>query len=169
MELTRRCDYACCILRAAYRHRDSYVSIAEVSEEEDIPYAFARTIQHDLATAGYLKTVRGARGGLALAIDPSKVTVLDVLRVLQGPVAISPCSVDPDSCSKSDTCTFNKVWIAADKALNNLFSSITLEDAFKGDAGIAKVDSASDDAETIVSQSVEELLSGSACACPEKE
>ena len=80
MELTRRCDYACRILRSAYRHGDDYVSIAEVSEEEEIPYAFARTIQHDLATAGFVKTVRGAHGGLALSIDPADTTILDVDR-----------------------------------------------------------------------------------------
>lgn len=162
MELTRRCDYACRILRSAYRHKDGYVSIAEVSEEEDIPYAFARTIQHDLATAGYLKTVRGARGGLSLAIDPAEVTVLDVLRALQGPIAVSPCSVDPTACDKSDACTFNRVWIAADRALNNLFGAITLMDVFEGNPDGAFVNDAASSTDVLVSQSVEELISGKA-------
>lgn len=140
MELTRRCDYACRILRSAYRHRDTYVSIADVAEEEDIPYAFARTIQHDLATTGFLKTIRGARGGLALAIDPSEKTVLDVLHALQGDIAFSPCSADPDTCNKSEACSFNKVWFVADSLLNQLFSSITLQDVFSEDEGASKLD-----------------------------
>lgn len=162
MELTRRCDYACRILRSAYRHKDEYVSIAEVAEEEDIPYAFARTIQHDLATAGYLKTVRGARGGLSLAIDPAEVTVLDVLRALQGPIAVSPCSIDPNACDKSEACTFNKVWIAADRALNNLFGSLTLLNVFEGGSDGEFIQSASDSTDVMISQSVEELISGKA-------
>jgi len=162
MELTRRCDYACRILRSAYRHRDSYISIAEVAEEEDIPYAFARTIQHDLSTAGYLKTVRGARGGLSLAIDPDQVTMLDVLHILQGPIAVSPCSVDPAACAKSSRCSFNKVWIAADRALNNLFGSLPLSKVFEGcdDAGF--VDEAACSTDAVVAASVEELISGKA-------
>lgn len=162
MELTRRCDYACRILRSAYRHKDTYVSIAEVAEEEDIPYAFARTIQHDLATVGYLKTVRGARGGLSLAIDPAKVTLLDVLHALQGPIAVSPCSVDPDTCIKSGACAFNRVWIAADNALNNLFGSLTLLGLFEGAADSRLLDDAVSTTDVLVSQSVEELLSGKA-------
>lgn len=162
MELTRRCDYACRILRSAYRHKDTYVSIAEVAEEEDIPYAFARTIQHDLATVGFLKTVRGARGGLSLAVDPSQVTLLDVLHALQGPIAVSPCAVDPDACDKSDGCTFNKVWIAADQALNNLFGSLTLLDVFEGGSDGAFANAASRQTDALVSQSVEELISGKA-------
>ena len=66
MDITRRCDYALRILEAAYESGDSYVSVADISEQEDIPYAFARSIQHDLVKGGLIKTVRGARGGLAL-------------------------------------------------------------------------------------------------------
>ncbi|SEO99987.1 RrF2 family transcriptional regulator [Denitrobacterium detoxificans] len=132
MELTRRCDYACRILRAAYNHRDQYVSIAEIAEEEDIPYAFARTIQHDLAKAGYVHTTRGSRGGLKLALDPNKVTILDVLCALQGPVTISNCAADPETCTRSGRCAFNKVWQAADEVLNALFASITLQQVFDG-------------------------------------
>ena len=160
MELTRRCDYACRILRSAYRHKDGYVSIAEVSEEEDIPYAFARTIQHDLATAGFLKTVRGARGGLTLAIDPSNTTVLDVLRILQGPVTVAPCAIDPESCSLSDGCTFNRVWMAADEALSTLFGSLTLKDVFDGTPDGAFLADARIAANAQVVASVEELISG---------
>ena len=60
MELTRRTDYACRNNRAAYESKDEYVSVSEVAEKENIPYAFARSIQHDLVHAGLLKTVRGA-------------------------------------------------------------------------------------------------------------
>lgn len=72
MSITRRCDYACRIIRAAYRSGDTYISIAEVAEQESIPYSFARSIQHELVKAGLLKTIRGVKGGLALACDPSK-------------------------------------------------------------------------------------------------
>ena len=160
MELTRRCDYACRILRSAYRHQDNYVSIAEVSEEEEIPYAFARTIQRDLATAGFLRTVRGAHGGLALAIDPASTTVLDVLRALQGPVTVAPCAIDPDSCSLSEGCTFNRVWIAADEALSTLFGSLSLQDVFEGSPDGAFLADARESTTAQVVASIDELVSG---------
>lgn len=43
MDITRRCDYACRILRAAYRNGDERMSVAELAEREGIPYAFARS------------------------------------------------------------------------------------------------------------------------------
>ena len=165
MELTRRCDYAFRILRSAYRHQDGYISIAEVAEEEDIPYAFARTIQHDLATAGYLRTVRGAKGGLVLSCDPDKVTLLDVLRSLQGPVEIASCATDPSSCSRSPQCTINRIWIAADEALNKLMGSLTLTDVFQGTPDGAFLEDARVAAQQQVASSVEEILSGVPMSC----
>lgn len=52
MDITRRCDYACRILRSAYECGDSYISIADVAEKEDVPYSFARSIQHDPGEGG---------------------------------------------------------------------------------------------------------------------
>ena len=54
MDITRRCDYACRILRSAYESGESYISIADVAEKEEVPYSFARSIQHDLVKAGFL-------------------------------------------------------------------------------------------------------------------
>lgn len=128
MDVTRRCDYACRILRAAFESGEQYVSVSEISEKEDIPYAFARSIQHDLVKGGLIKTVRGARGGLVLNCDPAEVTLLDVLEAVQGPVSVALCSVDPEYCEKQGGCAYNRVWQGADKLLNDYFASFTLSD-----------------------------------------
>lgn len=131
VELNRRSDYACRIIRAAYRSGDSYVSVSEVAEAEEIPYAFARSIQHDLVHAGLLKTVRGAKGGLALACDPSTTTLLDVLEALQGPMCMALCSADPSCCARSGHCEYSKVWRGADELLRSYFGAITLTQLFE--------------------------------------
>ena len=128
MDITRRCDYACRILRAAYKSGDAYVSVSDIAEEEDSPYAFARSIQHDLVKGGLIKTVRGAHGGLALNCDPAEVTLLEVLEAIQGPVSVSLCVLDPEYCDKRPECAYNKLWQGADRLLNEYFGSITLKD-----------------------------------------
>lgn len=132
MELTRRSDYACRIIRAAYEAGNVYVSVSEVAERENIPYAFARSIQHDLVHAGLLKTVRGAKGGLTLACDTKTTTVLEVLEALQGPMCMSPCASDTMYCGRCSECEFRRVWRGADNLLREYFSGITLEKLFEG-------------------------------------
>ncbi len=134
MELTRRSDYACRIIRAAYESKDAYISVSEVAEKENIPYAFARSIQHDLVGAGLLKTIRGAKGGLALACDTSTTTVLEVLEALQGPLMMSPCAENSSYCDKCTQCEFRGIWNQADSLLREYFGSITLDDLFVGDS-----------------------------------
>lgn len=128
MDVTRRCDYAFRILRVACQCGKSYVSVSDISEREGIPYAFARSIQHDLVKGGLIKTVRGARGGLALNCDPAKVTVKEVLEVIQGPVSVSTCVHDSTYCENCGTCVYNNLWRGADQLLNAYFSSISLKD-----------------------------------------
>ena len=142
MDITRRCDYACRILRAAYKSGEAYVSVSDIAEDEDIPYAFARSIQHDLVKGGLIKTVRGAHGGLILNCDPAEVTLLEVLEAIQGPVSISLCAMDPDYCLKQPECAYNKVWQGADRLLNGYFASITLRDLFEQGASHPVVEEA---------------------------
>ncbi len=142
MDVTRRCDYACRILRAAYKSGEAYVSVSDIAEQEDIPYAFARSIQHDLVKGGLIKTVRGARGGLALNCDPAAVTLLEVLEAVQGPVSISLCVMDPAYCDKQKDCAYNKLWQGADRLLNAYFGAITLKDLIEQGASHPVVEAA---------------------------
>lgn len=130
MEITRRSDYACRILRAAYQAGESYISVTDVAKQENIPYSFARTIQHDLVKEGLLKTSRGAHGGLTLNCDPKETTLLDVLKVVQGDLSVADCTVEEFFCEKKDSCGFNHVWGKLDTMVSNYLASITLGDIF---------------------------------------
>lgn len=128
MNVTRRCDYACRILRAIYQNGNEQISVADIAEAEDVPYAFARSIQHDLTKGGLVKAIRGAHGGLVLACDPNEVTLYDLIELMQGPVSVSICANDPEYCHKAKGCALNPVWHGANKLLDNYFSAITLAD-----------------------------------------
>lgn len=133
MDITRRSDYACRILRAAYHSENDCISVAEVAEKEGIPYAFARSIQHDLVKSGLLKTIRGAHGGITLDCNPNNVTLFQVLEAVQGSVSIATCVSDPEFCSKKTECVYHQVWRGVDKIIQDYLSAITLEKLFTKD------------------------------------
>lgn len=130
MDITRRSDYACRILRALCAREGEFRSVAEIAREEDVPYSFARSIQHDLVKAGLLRTERGVRGGVALAVDCADVTLYDVMTATQNKLGVSPCSQDPSYCEKSARCQYHGVWCKADAMLADYFKSISLADLF---------------------------------------
>ena len=131
MDLNRRTDYACRMIRAAYKNDGKVISVTKVAEQEGIPYAFARSIQNDLVHAGLLRAERGARGGLALACDPSTTTLLQVLDCVQGPIAMTACTNDERVCDRRDGCEFHAVWKHAESMLKAYYASITLDDLFR--------------------------------------
>lgn len=131
MDVTKRSDYACRMLRAAYDNLGTLVSVADVAKTEDIPYSFARSIQHDLVKGGLLKTARGSGGGFSLACDPQTTTLLDVVEAVQGPIVVAPCSSYADLCAHAGDCAFSQLWAGASSTLNAYFASITLDDLFR--------------------------------------
>lgn len=131
MDITRRSDYACRILRALCTHEGEFRSVAEIAREEDVPYSFARSIQHDLVKAGLLRTERGVHGGVAMALDCADVTLYDVMTAVQSKLGVSPCSQDPGYCAKSAHCQYHGVWRKADAMLADYFRSISLADLFE--------------------------------------
>lgn len=134
MEISRKTDYALRILSVLIKRPEEIVSVRDAAESCDVPYSFARSIQHSLVNAGIIASTRGSRGGMTLAIDPDATTLLTVVEAVQGPVLISDCeSAGPDNtpCPRKPSCFFNPVWCNAEKILRTYFASITLSQIVK--------------------------------------
>lgn len=113
---------------------DAIVSVRSAAEDNDVPYSFARSIQHELVRAGIITSLRGSRGGMRLAVDPQKVSLLAVIEAVQGPISLAQCD-DPScaaECPNKSVCHFNPIWRGARELLTSYFSKITLADAVKG-------------------------------------
>jgi Rrf2 family protein len=135
VEISRKTDYAMRMLAALARQEDGILSVRIAADENDVPYSFARSIQHDLVRAGLVESLRGARGGMRLAVDPSDITLLQVVEAVQGPVDIATCdTAGPDGapCPRMVDCHFNPIWRGARDLLVDYFSSVTLDQVVKG-------------------------------------
>lgn len=128
MEISRKTDYALRMLAALVRDPDEVISVRMAARESDVPYSFARSIQHDLAVAGIVENTRGASGGMRLSVDPRETTLLDVVEAVQGPVLIAGCGAVETGkpCPRRGTCHFTAVWCNAERLLRSFFSAVTL-------------------------------------------
>ena len=129
MEVSRKTDYALRILSMLVKNPDKVISVRDAAQASDVPYSFARVIQHDLVCSHIVSSTRGAQGGMSLAVDPKEITLLDVVEAIQGPILIAGCeSAGPDNtpCPRKVSCSFNPVWCNAEKILRLYFASVTL-------------------------------------------
>lgn len=157
MEISRKTDYALRMLAELVRNPGQVVSVRAASKNGGVPYSFARSIQHDLTLGRLITSTRGAHGGMRLAVDPKKTTLLDVVEAMQGPVflTVEPFEGYEDEGVEEGTEDFAEVWQGAQQLLVKYFSSVTLYDividklvpVFDGEIAARPAENLSEDAE----------------------
>jgi Rrf2 family protein len=126
MEITRRTDYAIRILMELARSGGGPVSVRTLAETQHVPYAFARSIQRDLAAAGLVESRRGAAGGAVLTRSASEITLLDVAKATQANTSCAVCTNDPTWCVQSGRCVVHRVWQEADEMMADYLGTKSL-------------------------------------------
>src|ERR1035437_6964823 len=105
MSVSRSTDYAArIVLFLATQEEGALVSIAEIAASRLLPVPFVRRIVSRLTEAEILRTVRGVRGGVALARSASEISLGDVLAAMEGPTCPSPCVEDAGNCPFGKSC-----------------------------------------------------------------
>ncbi len=102
MLVTREADYAIrCVLEVARHDR---ISVAEIARLRSISISFLGKIVQTLGRAGILATRRGVGGGVSLAMPAERITLLQVIEAVDGPLTLNDCLHRQPECLQLDTC-----------------------------------------------------------------
>lgn len=112
------------------------VQIAEIAKQENISQKFLESILLSLRKTGFLGSKKGKGGGYYLIKDPKEVLMTDVMRILEGPIAMVPCvSLNfyekCDDCPDEGRCSVNKLMLKVRDANLNVYRNTTLADLIK--------------------------------------
>ena len=102
--LSKKADYGLIALKHLAQHADESISAREIAKEYRIPAELLAKILQRLARKGLLVSQHGTNGGYVLARDPSKISIVDVVEALDGPIGITPCERGT-SCQQLDVCS----------------------------------------------------------------
>jgi Rrf2 family protein len=133
--LSQKARYALkALFTLAARPTGQPVMIAEIAAEAGVPRKFLEQILLELKKRGIVHSHRGKHGGYALGRTADKITFAEVIRVIDGPLALSPCaSVTAyrrcDDCVDEATCTLRKVLLAVRDATADILENRTLIEA----------------------------------------
>lgn len=104
----------------------SPVTKHEIAEAESISVDYVGQILVKLRTAGLVTSFRGKKGGFVLARDPATITVGDVVRATEGPIALAPCREGP--CRRQAFCAMQSVWKRAMNGVEQVLEETRLQD-----------------------------------------
>ena len=133
MRTTAKADYA---LRAAAELAaagDGPVKSEQIARAQSIPAKFLETILLDLKRAGLVQSQRGAEGGYWLARPAGEISLADVIRAVEGPLAhvrgLAPEQLEYDGSAAR----LRDVWIALRASLRSVLEQVTLADLVSGE------------------------------------
>lgn len=111
MEITRQADYAVRIVLDLAAHNGGGVLRSDdIARRQLVPRAYFTKVVQALVRAGFVRTLRGARGGIQLATDPGRITLRQVIEAVEGPIRLNRCLLVPGECALEPACVAHPVW-----------------------------------------------------------
>ena len=107
------------------------VPLKSIAERQNLSETYLEQLISPLRKSGLVRSTRGAQGGYVLAREPKAITVGDVIRILEGPIAPVDCVIEKDGngyCGKTEVCITRDIWLKLKESMDKVLDSITLED-----------------------------------------
>jgi len=135
MKLSKRGEYALRTLIAlglAVESKRPLVQVTELAAKERLPAKFLEQIMHSLKEAGFVASQRGKFGGYRLAQPAAKISIGQVVRVLEGPLApvgcVSQTAYEKCSCPDEQYCGLRMLMLDVRNAIAGILDRYTLAD-----------------------------------------
>jgi len=133
--LSQKARYALRALFVLGEHTgDDPIMIADIAERAGVPRKFLEQILLEMKRRGIVHSVRGKFGGYTLGRKPEDISFAEVIRVIDGPLALSPCASRTayrkcDDCEDETTCAIRKVLLNVRDATSDILEGHTLAQA----------------------------------------
>jgi Rrf2 family protein len=107
------------------------LQLKAIADRQEISVKYLEQLMSLLRSAGFVRSVRGSKGGYILARPADQVRLHEIFRCLEGPVTTTECTADSDVCKRSADCIARDIWLEVEAAVQNVLSAITLADLVK--------------------------------------
>lgn len=127
MQLTRATDYAVRIMiHLATLPEETRLAAPDLARGIGAPESFVSKVLQQLVQRGLVASYRGAGGGFQLAVPPEKISLLEVVEMVEGPLQINLCLPGEASCDRKSWCGAHPVWSQAQDALKKVLASASI-------------------------------------------
>ena len=133
MRISAKADYAVrAVVELAADSGERPVKAERIANAQEIPLNFLENILGELRHAGIVRSHRGADGGFRLAKDAEQITIADVIRAVEGPLASVRGGPPEDQAYQGAAEALLRVWIAVRANLRGVVEEVTVADVASG-------------------------------------
>ncbi len=132
MKLSTRSRYGTrLMLDMAQHYHNGPIHLSDVAKRQDISVKYLEQIIIPLKKGGYIKSLRGPKGGHILARPPEEITVKEIVALLEEGTSLVECCDNSTVCQRSDICPTRLLWKEASEAMFERLQAISLADLVK--------------------------------------
>jgi FeS assembly SUF system regulator len=128
-KLSKTTDYGIVLMaRLARDPLGTPQNARELAAGSDLPVPMVSKVLKALAREGLLASQRGSKGGYRLARPPEELSVSEMIRVLEGPVALTECALAPSICEHETLCAVREPWQLISRVVERALADVSLAD-----------------------------------------
>ncbi len=129
MKLSTRIRYGVrAMLELAANQSKEPLRIKTIAHRQGISVKYLEQLMAMLKSAGFVRGIRGSRGGYILAKPANQIKLSDVFEALEGPVTTVECLENENYCARVADCLTRQLWVEVQQAIMNVLQSVTLQD-----------------------------------------
>jgi FeS assembly SUF system regulator len=129
LRLNRITDYAVVVLAQMAREPERLVTAPHLAQDSGMPLPTVAKVLKDLARESVLVSERGVHGGYRLAKPPAEISVLQIIRALEGPVSLTACVDGTEGlCEVESLCPMRGNWDRVNSAIRAALAGVSLAD-----------------------------------------
>ena len=133
MKLSTRSRYGTrMMLDLAAHHGQGPTPLRAVAKRQDLSAKYLEQLVIPLKAAGLIQSFRGARGGYSLGKKPERISVGQIIQVLEGGLSLVDCVENPKTCKRKKDCVTRDIWLHMSQRLMEELSSLSLRDLLNG-------------------------------------
>lgn len=128
LRVSRLTDYATVVLAQMARDPGTVHTAADLAELTRLGRPTVSKLLKQLARGGLLTSYRGAHGGYLLARAPERINAAEIIDTVEGPMAMTECSLDDHQCELEGVCNVGHHWQRISRAIRAALEEVTLAD-----------------------------------------
>ena len=140
MDIIRRnTDYALrAMVNLARHYQNGSAPARTLAAQEHIPYQLACKLMQKLRSVKLVESCMGPKGGFRLSKGPSKISVLEVIKAIQGPLALNRCLLRVNACPRQKSCTVRVKLVEIQRYVSSRLGGITLDELAQNRGGVQR-------------------------------
>ncbi len=126
LRVTKLTDYATVLMTVLAREAGTVLSASELAARAGLELSTVAKVLKPLAQSGLVESVRGANGGYRLVRDPCSITLADIVEAMEGPLAMTECSIHEGQCGIETSCGVRTNWLRVNDVIADALRGVSL-------------------------------------------